>query len=114
MKKVQVARVQWCPVNAIAGVGVAAIPTGASSVAATRSPRILLFMFPPSLDAAESYRYWHDPRDTGILRSAMRSVRGMLYTLARLMGDVTAVKKGKIGQRVVRRAVGKAAGKWLR
>ena len=44
----------------------------------------------------------------------MATTRGLLYTLARLMGDVTAVKKGKIGQRVVRRAVGKAAGKWLR
>ena len=33
----------------------------------------------------------------------MATTRGLLYTLARLMGDVTAVKKGKIGQRVVRR-----------
>jgi hypothetical protein len=45
-------------VKAIAGVGVAATPTGASSVAARRIPRILRFITPPDLDpcsAAASY-----------------------------------------------------------
>ena len=39
--------------------------------------------------------------------------RSMLYTVARLMGDVNAVKKGKVGKRVARRAAGKATGRTL-
>ncbi len=39
--------------------------------------------------------------------------RSMLYTIARLMGDVNAVKKGKVGKRVARRAAGKATGRTL-
>jgi hypothetical protein len=38
------------------------------------------------------------------------TTRGLLYTLARLMGDVSAVKKGTVGKRVGRRVVGKATG----
>ncbi len=30
----------------------------------------------------------------------MAGFRGFLYTLAKLMGDYNAVKKGKVGQRV--------------
>lgn len=41
-------------------------------------------------------------------------MRGLLYWLARLLGDVNAVKKGKVGRRVGRRAAGKAAGKGMR
>jgi|TARA_Y100000294_G_C8271916_1_gene223169 hypothetical protein len=37
-----------------------------------------------------------------------------LYTLAKLMGDYNAVKKGKVGQTVGRRAAGKATGKVMR
>jgi len=37
--------------------------------------------------------------------------RGFLYTLARLLGDINAVKKGKVGKRVARRAAGKATGR---
>jgi len=40
--------------------------------------------------------------------------RGFLYTLTRLMGDVGAVKTGKVGKRVAKRAAGKAAGRTLR
>lgn len=40
--------------------------------------------------------------------------RGLLYRLARLMGDVSAVQKGKVGRRVGRRVAGKATGKALR
>ena len=35
--------------------------------------------------------------------------RGVLYTLAKLMGDYNAVKKGKAGQRVGRRAAVESA-----
>ena len=41
-------------------------------------------------------------------------LRSALYTIARLMGDVNAVKKGKVGKRVARRAAGKATGRTMR
>jgi hypothetical protein len=42
------------------------------------------------------------------------NIRGLLYLVARLLGDVSAVKKGKVGKRVGRRLTGKMAGKGLR
>ena len=39
------------------------------------------------------------------------SLRSLLYQIAKLMGDVNAVKKGKVGRRLGRRAAGKVAGK---
>lgn len=43
----------------------------------------------------------------------MAGFRGLLYQLARILGDVNAVKKGKVGRRVGRRVAGKATGKGL-
>ena len=40
--------------------------------------------------------------------------RGILYRLARLLGDLSAIFKGKPGKRITRRATGKATGKALR
>ena len=40
--------------------------------------------------------------------------RGLLYTLAKLMGDYNAVKKGNVGKRAGRRVAGKATGKAMR
>lgn len=40
-------------------------------------------------------------------------IRTLLYAAARMLGDVNAVKRGKITERVVRRLAGKAAGKFL-
>ncbi len=40
-------------------------------------------------------------------------LRSALCTIARLMGDVNAVKKGKVGKRVARRVAGKATGRSL-
>ena len=37
--------------------------------------------------------------------------RGFLYWLAKLLGDINAVKKGKVGRRVGRRIAGKATGR---
>lgn len=45
---------------------------------------------------------------------SINSTRSVLYFLARLLGDVNAVQKGKIGRRVVRRATGKITGKAMR
>jgi len=41
-------------------------------------------------------------------------MRSFLYKLARIMGDINAVKKGRVGQRIGRRAVGRATGRSMR
>jgi hypothetical protein len=38
---------------------------------------------------------------------SISKLRGLLYRLARLLGDVNAVEKGKVPQRVERRLVGR-------
>ena len=43
----------------------------------------------------------------------MATTRGFLYALARLLGDLNAVKKGRVGKRVARRIAGKATGRGL-
>jgi len=45
---------------------------------------------------------------------SINKTRGFLYWLARILGDVNAVQKGKVGKRMARRAVGKATGRTLR
>ncbi len=44
---------------------------------------------------------------------SLSSFRSLLYRLARLLGDVNAVEKGKVPQRVERRVVGKVFGRIL-
>jgi hypothetical protein len=39
--------------------------------------------------------------------------RSMLYKLARFLGDVQAVKSGRVGRRVGRRVVGRATGRGI-
>lgn len=45
---------------------------------------------------------------------SINKFRRGLYKTARILGDVNAVKKGKVGKRIARRAAGKATGKTLR
>lgn len=45
---------------------------------------------------------------------SLNKTRGFLYWLARLLGDVNAVQKGKVGRRIARRATGKATGRMMR
>jgi len=45
---------------------------------------------------------------------SINKTRGLLYWLARILGDVNAVQKDKIGRRVARRLTGKASGRALR
>ena len=52
-----------------------------------------------------------DQPDSAIM--SISKIRGLLYFVARLLGDVTAVKKGAIGKRVLRRAAGKVTGRFL-
>lgn len=44
----------------------------------------------------------------------MRALRSFLYLLARLLGDISAIVKGRPGKRIGRRIVGRAAGKGIR
>jgi hypothetical protein len=40
-------------------------------------------------------------------------MRSFLYKLARILGDVNAVPRGKVGKRLGRRVAGKATGRGL-
>ncbi len=40
--------------------------------------------------------------------------RSLLYFIAKIMGDINAIAKGKVGRRIGRRAAGKLTGKGLR
>lgn len=40
-------------------------------------------------------------------------IRSLLYSTAKVLGDVDAVKKGKVGKRVKKRVLGKIAGRLL-
>jgi len=40
-------------------------------------------------------------------------LRSSLYKIARIMGDVNAVQKDKVGKRMVRRVTGKVTGRSL-
>lgn len=46
-------------------------------------------------------------------RDGLSRTRSVLYGLARLIGDVSAVRKGTVGKRLLRRAAGKATGRLL-
>lgn len=43
----------------------------------------------------------------------INSIRNIHYSIARILGDVNAIQKGKIGQRIVRRSAGRMTGKLL-
>jgi len=45
---------------------------------------------------------------------SIHKTRGFLYWLARTLGDVQAVKTGRIGRRVGRRVAGKSTGRLMR
>lgn len=45
---------------------------------------------------------------------SISKTRSILYKVARILGDIDAVKKGTVGKRIVRRAAGKATGRLLR
>lgn len=45
---------------------------------------------------------------------SINKVRESLYRLARLLGDVNAIQKGKVGRRIGRRIAGKITGRGLR
>lgn len=44
-------------------------------------------------------------------KDTISQTRGILYCLAKLLGDVSAVNKGTVGKRMLRRVAGKATGR---
>jgi len=46
-------------------------------------------------------------------RMSINRTRGSLYKLARILGDVQAVRKGRVGKRIGRRVVGRYAGRGM-
>jgi len=44
----------------------------------------------------------------------MNGFRSFLYTLAKILGDVNAVRKGRVGRRIGRRITGRATGRMMR
>lgn len=45
---------------------------------------------------------------------SINKTRGLLYRLAKLLGDISAISKGKPGKRIARRITGKQTGKILK
>ena len=45
---------------------------------------------------------------------SINKIRRALYFISRILGDINAVKRGKVGKRIARRAAGKGAGRLLR
>jgi hypothetical protein len=43
----------------------------------------------------------------------MNALRSILYLIARLLGDVQAVRKQRVGRRIARRVAGKVTGQLL-
>lgn len=44
---------------------------------------------------------------------SINRTRGILYWLARILGDFNAVKRGRVGRRIGRRAAGRVTGRGL-
>ena len=40
-------------------------------------------------------------------------IRSLLYSIARILGDISAIKRGRVGRRIGRRVAGKATGRFL-
>jgi hypothetical protein len=53
----------------------------------------------------------HEDTLAGHLRRCAMSFRSLLYFVARLLGDVNAAKKGKLPQRLVRKALLRKTGR---
>lgn len=44
----------------------------------------------------------------------INDIRRILYTTAKILGDINAIQKGRIGLRIKRRIAGKVAGRILK
>lgn len=48
---------------------------------------------------------------SGISIMSISKIRSLLYHTARILGDVQAVRRGRVGTRIGRRVVGRATGR---
>lgn len=48
-----------------------------------------------------------------LIMSGINKIRSILYKLAKFLGDVNAVQKGKVTKRIGRRVSGKITGRFL-
>lgn len=57
----------------------------------------------------------HDPSIhlSGKIAMSINKIRSLLYRIARILGDINAVSRGKVGRRIGRRAAGKVTSRWL-
>lgn len=53
-------------------------------------------------------------RQDFLVKLTIGRTRGLLYGVARILGDVNAVRRGRTGQRVANRALGRVAGRAIR
>lgn len=44
---------------------------------------------------------------------SLNKIRSILYGTAKILGDINAIKKGKVGKRIARRVAGKGTGRLL-
>jgi hypothetical protein len=51
--------------------------------------------------------------ERGGVTMSIGKTRGSLYRLARILGDVQAVRKGRVGKRIGRRVVGRHVGRGM-
>jgi hypothetical protein len=78
----------------------------------------ILVILEPYVVASPAVRYaGYEKLPTGRVAEGpamMVGLRRLLYKLARLLGDVNAVRRGRVGQRVARRTSGRVTGRVLR
>lgn len=44
----------------------------------------------------------------------MNGIRSVLYAIARILGDINAIKKNRVGRRIGRRVAGRVTGRLMR
>jgi hypothetical protein len=45
--------------------------------------------------------------------AAIPKIRSALYRTARILGDLSAIGKGRVGRRIMRRGAGRVTSRWL-
>ena len=63
----------------------------------------------PALTMAQQGRN----KNPGEATMSIGKIRNLLYQLARILGDINAIRRGKVSQRIGRRIAGKATGRFL-
>jgi predicted lipoprotein len=64
-------------------------------------------------DVPQTALYWRDRTSFEDIYMTLSKIRTYLYATAKYLGDVQAVKNGKVGKRIERRLAGKITGRML-